>query len=140
MKNSQKVEFRKIIITFWVFGVRWSYLVCIEIIRDDFRKIKKNRWQFFFSTFFFQIFENFPILTIFHWNLINFDQISMKNSQNRKFFKNREKKLFEKKLSSKIYFFLKTSPIISMHTKYEGITPKTQKVMMIFRENTNKVQ
>ena len=40
----------------------------------------------------------------------------------------------EKKcLIENFYVFLKTSLISSMHTKYGWVTPKTQKVMMLFR-------
>ena len=66
--------------------------------------------------------QNFVLFDNFHiWkNLENFDP-------NLKIFIG--KNIF----SSNFLVFLKRSPISSIDTKYEGITPKTPKVMLIFR-------
>jgi len=58
----------------------------------------------------------------------NFEKSRKVVDQNLRFF------IVKKKFSSKFLFFLKTSIISSTHTKYERLTPKTRKVMIVSKK------
>ena len=117
-----------------VFGFIRSYLVCVELIIDVFRKNKNFDEKIFFpmknlkswSTHFSRFFKILKFRKLFFGK--EFWKSRKVVDQDLRFFIG--KNIF----SSKILFFLKTSLICSMHTKYEGITPKTLKVMMILRK------
>ena len=119
--------FSKTVITLRVFGVIRSYLVCVELIIDVFRKIKKFDENFFFHDEKSQILvNNFSRFSKFLTKkkltkFQNFEKSQKVVDQNLRFF------IVKKKFSSKFLFFLKTSIISSTHTKYERLTPKTRK-------------
>ena len=106
MKKKNRDRFENII-TLRVFGVIRSYLVCVELIIDVFRKIKNFDENFFFHDEKSQILVN---------NFSDFqNSLLKKNLRNFRILKNLEKlldqdlKIFIGKniFSSKFYFFLK---------------------------------
>ena len=118
-----------------VFGVIRSYLVCVELIIDVFRKIKNFDEKIFF-----------PMKNLKSWSTTFRDfqnSLPQKSLRNFRILKNLKKLLtkiwdfssWKKKFSSKFLIFLKTSIISSTHTKYERITPKTRKVMTVYKKN-----
>ena len=121
----------KMVITLRVFGVIRSYLVCVELIIDVFRKNKNFDEKIFF-----------PMKNLKSWSTTFRDfqnSLPKKSLRNFRILKNLEKcvdqdlRFFIGKniFSSKFLIFLKTSLLSSTHTKYERITPKTRKVMTV---------
>ena len=112
---------RKINLTFGVFGVIPSYLVRIEHIWCVFRKTKKFDEKIFFQS------QNLRFQSIF----LAFSKF-WKYLKCRKFWSKSEISDRKNIFSSKIFFSSNTHKICSILTKYEGITPKTPKVRLIF--------
>ena len=110
-----------------VFGVVRSYLVCVELFKDAFRKIKNFDEKIFF-----------PMKNLKSWSTLfrDFSKFWIQNFEKSRKSVDQDLRFFIGKniFSSKFLIFLKASLKSSTHTKYERTTPKTRKVMTVLEK------